>query len=346
MESGMNKNAALLTIAIPTFNRSIRLEKSLTDLLAQIVAFEHKELICILVSNNGSTDQTIEILDRQKTKYTQKEIPFYIYNNIENQGFDTNVLCCYRKCQTDFIWFLSDDDNIQDCAIEVIIKDIQEHFPNVLYYNFDQEPFSLKNALVKKSKLYINVESNNIESISKILKSPKLTSVVIRKVEEVEDKVKSYKFNFMHIALAIQTALDYGRVFHSEIFIARPDSDFLDQIDFVPFIGNDLDKTAFHLLTDNNKSDMYQLVKVSKVDPLLSCLDNLTSYYKGKCALTPKLKSELYSTIRSEIKNIKITEAMKIAIIGYYIFRYILGYLYNSLNILTTGKAVARLRNN
>ncbi len=63
-----------ITVAIPTFNRSTRLKKSLQDLLGHIIKAEISNLsnvISIYVSNNGSTDNTDDVLKNFKEIYEE-----------------------------------------------------------------------------------------------------------------------------------------------------------------------------------------------------------------------------------------------------------------------------------
>lgn len=333
----------LLTIAIPTYNRANRLEKSLSDLLEQIVRSENQQLLSVFISNNGSTDTTAEIIDKHSEFFKQNSISFISHAFSENRGFDANVLNCYRNCDSEYIWFLSDDDNLIDVAINSVIDDIHIHAPSVLYYNFDQDPYNLKNPYIKENRLYNNVDVNNIQSILKIIMWPKLTSLVIRKIDGLAgEKVEAYNFDFMHIALAIQTGLDYGRVFHSDKFIARPDDDYLDHIDFLPFIGNNLKKTVYLILDQNDKAGIYRHIKLETVDPLTSSMNTLGSYYRGNFVLTTELRSKLYSTMINELKNLKITNIKMVVLIS--ILKLFISYAYNIGHMVLTGKSATRLR--
>lgn len=336
----MNK---LLTIAIPTYNRSKRLEKSLNDLLAQINKSKMNQYLSVFVSNNGSTDLTAKILDKYNYIFKQNNIPLFSQNLKENQGFDANVLNCYRNCDSEYIWFLSDDDNIMDGAISSIIEDIKILVPSVLYYNFNQEPYTINNPYIIENNLYEQIDISNIQSIIKIIKWPKLTSLIIRKTDEkVCERFKTYDFGFMHIAIAIQVGLDFGKVFHSNKFIAHPDDDYLDHINFPPFIGNNLIKTVYHVLDQNDKLYIYQHIKLETVNPLTSSLINLAYYYRGKFVLTPELKSELYLTIVNELKTIKFNKINMELFLS--IIRLFIGYTYNVCHYFLTGKSATRVR--
>ena len=160
MISGIDKVKPLLTIAIPTYNRADRLERSLSDLLCQIIQSNCLQLVSVLISNNGSADTTDEVIDKYKNIFKKNKIYFHSFSFSENQGFDLNVLNCYENCNSEYIWFLSDDDNVIDGAIDSIINDLQRHAPSVLYYNFEQEPYNIDNPYIK-DKLTI-LELRNI----------------------------------------------------------------------------------------------------------------------------------------------------------------------------------------
>ena len=326
MAFGIDKKNQILTIAIPTFNRSTRLEKSLNDLLSQIKKSGKRQYISVFVSDNGSSDNTYKIAEKQREIFLNNNISFSINVFSENQGFDANVLCCYRNCSTDYIWFLSDDDNILDGSINVIIQNIKKFAPNVLYYNFDQYPYKTETPLIKDSILYNSVNKNNIQSISKIVSSPKLTSLVIRKKNDLTDKFSSFiNLNYMHIALALQTGFDFGKIYHSKKFIACPDDDFIDHIDFVPYIGNDLVETVIQILKLNNKPDLYKYFQLKKMDPVISSMATLGLYFNDNFVVKKELRFKLYMTIKNgiKVKHFFIPQFIKVfikLIIGYIIF--------------------------
>ncbi len=333
----------LLTIAIPTFNRAKRFDKSLNDLLFQINKTENKKYISVFISNNGSTDTTADVIARYSTIFSQNDIPFSSHTFENNKGFDANVFNCYKKSDSEYVWFLADDDNIIDNSIDSIINDIQKYNPNVLNFNFDQPPYTLNNPLNTSTSLFINVDKDNIQSISKIIEWPKLATLVIRRNNgQSGEKVEHLYSSFMHVALAIQTALDYGRVLHSENFIARPDTDYMDHINFPPYIFNALVMTVEIVLRENNKYDLCKYLKLEKVDPLTSSLFTLESFYMGKFVLTPELKAILYSTVFDEMKRLKINK-ISMSLFKRIVKLYI-SYLYNLGSIILTGKRATKLR--
>ena len=115
--------AEILTIAIPTFNRSSCMERQLTNLCAQ-----YDGRIKIIISDNGSSDNTREVVEA-----FQKRMPNLLYSrNSQNVGFDRNLLKLYGMARSEYIWFLSDDDMICQGAIEKVLALISRHEPTVM----------------------------------------------------------------------------------------------------------------------------------------------------------------------------------------------------------------------
>lgn len=295
----------ILTIAIPTFNRANRLRKALAELLRLINESSSKKYVSVLVCDNGSADDTGIVLAQSSTLFEESEIPFTFKKFNQNRGFDANILSCYAESSTEYVWFLSDDDNVREGVIDTIIRDISEYAPSVIYYNFDQKPYTTADPYIKAPEFFDVVAPENLRSLKKIIAWPKLTSVVIRSAEaglQVQDN-KSW---FAHVALAMQCGLSHGRILHSTEFIAFPDDDYMDNINFPPYIGNDLNIAIKQTLLLSGRMDLYDQLALSYGDPLSSSLNTLGAYYRGRFALTPSLKRELVKTVKHELKNVGI----------------------------------------
>jgi len=332
----------LLTIAIPTFNRAERLDKSLNDLLEQINRSKKNQYISVFVSNNGSSDATAEVITKYSIQFERNAILFKVNTFTQNQGFDANVLACYEKSNSDYVWFLSDDDNVINGGINSIINDIEIFAPNVVYYNFDQFPYNISNPYINNTKLYKEINHEGIQSISKIIEWPKLTSLVIKRKTLSKDGI-TIGSGFMHVALAIQVGLSYGRVLHSVKYIAGPDKDYRDQINFPPYIGNNLYKMLRHLLCVNHKLEFYDQIDVKVVDPLTSSMNTLGAYYRGKFVLTNALKAELLSTIKWELRNLGIKRRGKY-MIAMSMVKLLISYACNILFLFLMGKNLEKTR--
>lgn len=290
-----------LTIAIPTYNRAKRLEKALSDLLIEINSSKNKTDISVFVSNNGSDDNTSEVIAHWGQIFIENGIYFSSYAAEGNQGFDANVIACYAKSDSEYIWFLSDDDNIINGAADSIVNDIKIYSPSVIYYNFDQKPYDLLHPYIKKLKFFEKIDFKNLVALKKIILWPKLSSLVIRKCKSGLE-VPNHNSGFAHVTLALQCGLSEGAVLHSAVFMAYPDNDYKDHIDFVPYVTNNFDSPLLWVLHKNNNISFYEKLALPRVDPLATSLNTLGAFYRGRHVLTLPLKQELWASVRREIK--------------------------------------------
>lgn len=123
----------LLTIAIPTYNRAKLLDTQLTWLAQAVKGFEDE--IEIFVSDNGSTDNTQDII--KKWKANLSDITFNSWRNAENMGVMKNIMNCLNSARTKYVWTIGDDDPIQDRAISYAINKFKQYDDvSLLFLNF------------------------------------------------------------------------------------------------------------------------------------------------------------------------------------------------------------------
>jgi glycosyltransferase involved in cell wall biosynthesis len=331
-----------LTIAIPTYNRAKRLEKALRDLCTEINLTSNKANVAVYVSNNGSKDNTAEVIAQCGKLFIESCISFSSDESKINQGFDANVLACYRNINSEYVWFLSDDDNIISGAVDAIINDIDKYHPSVLFYNHDQKPFDETQPYIKKLEFFDEIVSENLISLQKIILWPKLTSLVIKKCS-AGLAVPNMDSWFAHVALALQCGFSEGGVLHSPVFTAYPDDDFKDNINFVPYIGNDLDSTIRWFLQENNKMSLYNQLAIPYADPLIACLNTLGAYYRGRHVLTLPLKRELWETVQREMKFgwiIRLSSWKSVK----ELIKFPISFVYGAGYTLITGKKLTKDR--
>lgn len=97
--NNMNK---LLSICIPTYNRSKYLDQCLSKLIIEINILN----IPIYISDNNSIDDTLIIVNKHKELY--KYIFYFKQKN--NVSIDENMLNVVKLSETKFSWLLGDDD--------------------------------------------------------------------------------------------------------------------------------------------------------------------------------------------------------------------------------------------
>ncbi|HSI48429.1 MAG TPA: glycosyltransferase family 2 protein [Ideonella sp.] len=106
----------LLTIAIPTYNRSRYLRQCLAALMPQVA--EASGDVTVLVIDNASTDDTPHVLSEYRAMFPDN---FRVMRNTENIGGDNNIAKCYGECATKYAWIFGDDDVLMPGAIGVLL---------------------------------------------------------------------------------------------------------------------------------------------------------------------------------------------------------------------------------
>lgn len=93
----------LLTIAIPTYNRSALLAELLSILVPQL---ETEPSVELLISDNASPDDTWDVVMR----FCSNNPRFRVLRNPVNIGSDANFLQCFREARGKYLWLVGDDD--------------------------------------------------------------------------------------------------------------------------------------------------------------------------------------------------------------------------------------------
>ena len=128
-----------ITISILTFNRAKKLSQILNDIHLQ----NENNFYKIIVYDNCSTDNTIEIIKKFKLKIKNlKHV-----RQKKNIGFFNNYLQAISKCKTNYIWIMGDDDRINKGGLKLV------------------KNFILKNeifALLSLGSINLNNQNNNI----------------------------------------------------------------------------------------------------------------------------------------------------------------------------------------
>lgn len=121
----------MLTIAIPTYNRNERLNRSLRLLLPQIS--DHASFCRLLFFDNCSPVPITETLPAVMNDFPQ--VQYQVVRNKQNVGANANIMRCFEACETEWIWCLSDDDPVAADAITIIRQHL-EAYPDYVYFNF------------------------------------------------------------------------------------------------------------------------------------------------------------------------------------------------------------------
>jgi glycosyltransferase involved in cell wall biosynthesis len=132
----MDKNI-LLTISIPTFNRSEKLRSQLNNIHSILLDTNNSMNVEIVVSDNCSNDSTSDVIEAFSK--LQKKYKFTHIKNSSNLGGDMNWIIAITKASGRFVWSMSDDDEIEKDSIQYLLdvlstnKDIGFGFINFYF---------------------------------------------------------------------------------------------------------------------------------------------------------------------------------------------------------------------
>lgn len=140
----------LLTIAIPTYNRAKYLDLCLDRINIEINSLneEQKRLVEVCVADNGSTDNTTEIVARHQASFGKGFMNVRASNNM---GMDFNFTRCYELAKTPYVWLIGDDDVLLPGGLKKVLDVLINNEVDLLYVNnywfsdsYKQEPMGNK----------------------------------------------------------------------------------------------------------------------------------------------------------------------------------------------------------
>lgn len=108
-----------LSICIPTYNRAKYLPDLLESILTQINK-DNENLIEIVISDNASTDNTIEVINKYKNKF--KNLVYFKWD--KNMGADRNFLKVVELANGEYCWFMGSDDVLINKSIPKLLLEI------------------------------------------------------------------------------------------------------------------------------------------------------------------------------------------------------------------------------
>lgn len=124
-----------LFIYIPTFNRPEALKKQLKVVVPQVLRFPGR--VRLLVSDNASENDLYEELEKQFSDH--KDIS--IRKNPGNIGANANISLGFVFSKVDeFLWILSDNDIIDENAVEYILGQLDENIDFYCFNDYVEQP--------------------------------------------------------------------------------------------------------------------------------------------------------------------------------------------------------------
>ncbi len=116
----------LLTIAVPTYNRSGHIERLLTLLMPQVQ--DHPE-VEVYVADNASTDDTESIV----RAFLLEGAPLRYERQPTNIGPDRNFVHCFEHARGHYFWICGDDDLILPGTVEKVLAQARAGDVDLMY---------------------------------------------------------------------------------------------------------------------------------------------------------------------------------------------------------------------
>lgn len=238
----------ILSITIPTYNRSSWLNLCLEQLLPQVKA--HSDEVEVIISDNCSPDDTKEVVK----KFLDSEFKFHYVRNSQNIGSDRNISQCFNLAQGRYVLILGDDDLFVDGAIAQLLEQLRPAKFGVVCvkpYGFDRDFRSEYPGGIGNDKFYGN-PGNFLAGIGPLMTL--ISGCVINK--SILSGVDANDYcgeNLVQVHLVIQAAVKAKQnlfMNHYMIGCKRNNSGGYDFAKvFVENIGNILDSYVGHGLT-------------------------------------------------------------------------------------------------
>lgn len=145
-------NESILTICIPTYNRSNKICKQVEKIFELFK--NHKKYFELIIVNNCSSDDTLDALSKMKLKYN-----FTIVNNKMNIGMMRNILKSYSLASAEFTWVLGDDDDISKLDINDLFYTLNNN-KAVSLFQFDCKVIDGITNEITKDYFYFGIDKS------------------------------------------------------------------------------------------------------------------------------------------------------------------------------------------
>jgi glycosyltransferase involved in cell wall biosynthesis len=125
---------ALLTIAVPTYNRAENLDLLLRTLVVELAGMAAE--VHIVVADNASTDRTPAVI----AGFVKAWPASTILRQTVNRGPDENFCVCVEALESKYFWFIGDDDLPKEGFIAKLLALLKSHRPDLVSFGSEWVP--------------------------------------------------------------------------------------------------------------------------------------------------------------------------------------------------------------
>lgn len=150
-----------ISICIPTYNRAERLKDLLAQLCPMVVSCSQPSVVQVCVSDNGSDDDTGDVLSGYQTKY-----PFIkAHRNPQNLGFGRNLWAVAHMAEGEYIYFTGDDDPFRPNGLEILLQACTDQDAGLILFGTHPTHRSLVRGFSQGQSAPIDSLENYIENL-------------------------------------------------------------------------------------------------------------------------------------------------------------------------------------
>jgi len=146
----------LLSICIPTYNRSKFLAELLDSIVSQFAMRDIHKYIEIIISDNASVDDTTATVEAYQKKYKN----IYYYKNESNIGAPRNVCFALNQGTGKYLWVIGDDDIFAPFALDQVLSKLKDEDYGAVLLNFSQGEYKNPNIIMLKNCLHIHKDKS------------------------------------------------------------------------------------------------------------------------------------------------------------------------------------------
>lgn len=284
-----------ISVIIPVYNQEKYLEDCLDSLVNQTIGIDNIEVIIV---NDKSTDNSLDILEKYSSKYSS----FKIINQSENKGAGIAKNTAMKHVTSEYLTFLDSDDIIDKDFIEKSLNLIKNNNCDLLISNwkiFPDDEQSIHKPNISHDKII-----NSIEERPSLIFATSTGSKIFSK--------NLYKYlNFSDIlyddnTVSVETLLNANKIFLSKNngYHYRKN---LDSVTKNITLKNPLDliisiKNLFKLFNNYKSESQYiKLLILKFVDDILFWLYNYEWFKEEELEIVRKLQNSILEFYKEDI---------------------------------------------
>ena len=123
-----------LSVCIPTYNRAPRLGVTLERFADVLRNSSNRSDVEVVISDNASTDATAGVVRAALGALAGTRVR--VYTQRENLGAEGNFKFLYEHAAGEYVLLWGDDDTLNHGQLDLLVRDLREHAPEVCISSF------------------------------------------------------------------------------------------------------------------------------------------------------------------------------------------------------------------